>query len=147
MAQFPSIGISQEELFLDIGEEYQRFVVLFEGTGVYEDAYDGLERLTERVEKTGIAEAKVSEIENLSTNMAEHYVRVVQLNQNYQRLDCLIELFKKYFPENEKISKLESVLSHIKQSHIDPFLKYHQGSLAETIERSFRLNEPPKGEN
>ena len=109
MAEYPPIGINEEELRAELNEEMKNYVKITKSSMVYGDVGDSLDQL----DNGNIpASKKIEDI--IGANAGELWIKKIEQGCSYAKISLLVDLCKKYFPDSE-ILKNEEIKSVIEE--------------------------------
>lgn len=93
MADFPSIGISEEELRDDIYTQVVNYLHALCLANIYEDVEEDLKRIALRGKASQVL------IDCVVGNIAEYYKHAKAVSLIRERISTLYHLYKKFFPD------------------------------------------------
>lgn len=145
MADFPTKGISEEELVEELIGLYKKCTVADEQFHLYEDWTSQLEELVTRGKTTGEASVELSakEAEAFYSNQAEHLKKVINLMGVNERFKLLFQLYERHFhPEENRVRPIRDIITHVEETHIKPYLEFFFNRYPETLRKAYRYQEP-----
>jgi len=110
--EYPSIGISEEELEAELKEEMKNYVKITKSSMIYGDVGDSLDQ----VDNGNIpASKKIEDI--IGANAGELWIKKIEQEGSYEKISLLVDLCKKYFPDSEilKNEELKSVIEKMRK--------------------------------
>jgi len=144
MADFPTKGISEEELGSELEELLGKYKVADEEFHLYEDWTSQIRDMAKRgsnLEKVAVTE---TEADTLFSNQTEHFRKLLNLMKIHERVKLLYELYEKYLqPDQERLEKLRDMLTHVEETHLRPYLEFFFNTYPETLKRAAMYMGPP----
>ncbi|VVB78520.1 Uncharacterised protein [uncultured archaeon] len=146
MADFPTKGISDQELVDELHGLYQEYKTAYEEFDLYNDWTSQLEDLANRKGANVQISITKKEAEIFYLNQAEHFRKLIGLIKIHEKMKFLRGLYEKHFEPEErslKLHNLNGMLKSVEEGSIIPSLETFFKAYPYILKRCYTNLEPP----